>query len=252
METSIVPKRFVNSSLRDGKSQSGYKIFIAAAAQSQLDQLSGQELLSANKTIQFLSSSPRPSATNTGILAFKVGPDAYFLIKNRIAVGYKVGSASVTVISVQQVRDADGSAIDAQIVQLGSLDAGGGRTEKSITVKARGGLEIKASSATLGAEGFRVVCIPHPLDEVGNLSDTADALEVVVPAIGPFNGLYRRVDDGRLLLNFTAGFGKGMKLKAKAPFISKFGFSWKVIVPAQEQIHQNSAGYSISIYGEKL
>ena len=132
---------------------------------------------------------------------------------------------------------------------IGSVDAGGGRVEKSITLDAGQEIRLQAHSLTLGLEGFYVDVKPHPLNELGELASTADALKVVVPPIGRFDAIYQLADDGIMRRSFTAGFGTGMSLDFQAPYENANGFRWFIKIPPQEQIHQNSAGYRIDIYG---
>ena len=132
---------------------------------------------------------------------------------------------------------------------IGSIDAGGGRVEKSIALDAGQDIKLQAHSITLGLEGFYVDVKPHPLDESGELASTADALNVVVPPMGRFDGIYQLADDGNMRRSFTAGFGTGMSLEFQAPYVNANGFRWFIKIPPQEQIHQNSAGYRIDIYG---
>lgn len=132
---------------------------------------------------------------------------------------------------------------------IGSIDAGGGRVEKSIVLDAGQDIRLQAHSITLGLEGFYVDVKPHPLDESGELASTADALNVIVPPMGRFDGIYQLADDGNMRRSFTAGFGTGMNLEFQAPYVNANGFRWFIKIPPQEQVHQNSAGYRIDIYG---
>lgn len=132
---------------------------------------------------------------------------------------------------------------------LRSVDAGGGRVEVSVALDAGREIRLQAYSITLGLEGFFVDVRPHPLNELGELASTADALEVVVPPLGRFDGIYQLADDGNMRRSFAAGFGAGMSLEFQAPYENANGFRWYIKIPPQEQIHQNSAGYRIDIYG---
>lgn len=131
---------------------------------------------------------------------------------------------------------------------IGSLGAGGGRVEKNLVLDAGQELKLQAYSDTLGLEGFYVDVTPWPLNELGELASTADALKVVVPPIGGFNGIYQMADDGSMKRSFTAGFGTGMSLEFRAPYENSDGFRWFIKIPPQEQLHQNSAGYRVDIY----
>lgn len=108
---------------------------------------------------------------------------------------------------------------------------------------------MDAYSDTLGAEGFYVNATPSPLDVNGNYADRIDPIVEILPPIGRFNGYYRLADDGVISRSFTAGFHSGMSVTISAPYDSAGGFRWRVEIPAQNQMHQNSAGYRLDIYG---
>jgi len=101
----------------------------------------------------------------------------------------------------------------------------------------------------MGLEGFYVHVTPRPLDEFGKLASTADALKVVVPPVAGFDGIYRVANELTMKRSLTAGFGTGMSSEFHAPYENKNGFSWLILIPPQEQLHQNSAGYRVVIYG---
>ena len=131
---------------------------------------------------------------------------------------------------------------------LDTLEGTGGLIEKKTRVEARE-LKIEAYSDTSGIELFYVEVQHWPLDERGQLASTIEPVINVIPAVGGFNGIYKPVDNKTEKLVFTSGMGVGMTLGVSTPYDNKYGFSWDIRMPRQEQIHQNSAKYRVYIYG---
>lgn len=121
--------------------------------------------------------------------------------------------------------------------------------ERVLTVDAGQELRLDGHSDTLGVELFRVTATPWPLNELGELASTADALRVVIPPIGRFGGVYQVIDNNTVSRTFTAGVGTGISFRIQAPYENANGFRWSIKIPAQEQVHQNSAGYRVNVYG---
>lgn len=102
MDSRCTPIRFSNTSLRYGISESGYKIYIAPKAQSQINHFTGYRRTTVNRLIQRLAAVPCPSAA--GLLAFKVVNSTYILIKERFVIGYSLAPNQITIRSVQLVE----------------------------------------------------------------------------------------------------------------------------------------------------
>jgi len=131
---------------------------------------------------------------------------------------------------------------------LGNMEGASGRVEVKLIVDAGQEIRLDSRSNTLGAELFHVKVTPHPLDSRGELASTIDPIREVIPAFGRFAGVYRPVDNA-IPLTFIAGVFTGTSIKVQAPYKNENGFRWVVKIIPQEQIHQNSAGYRLDIYG---
>ena len=62
--------RFLNSSLRNKATETGYKLYILPLVREQLDAMHSHTRVQAEKSIQLLASVPRPKST--GQLAFQL------------------------------------------------------------------------------------------------------------------------------------------------------------------------------------
>ncbi|MDP5211279.1 hypothetical protein [Microbulbifer sp. 2205BS26-8] len=119
-----------------------------------------------------------------------------------------------------------------------------------MTIDAGQKIRLDAYSDTHGLEGFYVKAKPLPLDENGGYADRIEPIIEVIPPIGSFDGYYRLADDGIIKKSFIAGFHNGMSMTISEPYDNPHGFRWRISIPPQEQLHQNSAGYRLDVYGQ--
>ncbi len=153
--------RFLNSSLRNQATETGYKLYIVPQVRKQLDAMHSHTRVQAEKRIQLLASVPRPKST--GQLAFQLDGGNYMLVTKHVAVLYRIGASKITILSLQEIKEVIALPAESTAAQkiadcIGRCHGVPGRGEWKQMDPEQNGAFTSATLSTIGAVTAGIGC----------------------------------------------------------------------------------------------